>query len=52
MSEISVQLKGGMSLRQVPSAVTVAEALKQLDRDLAKQALAAKVNGREVDLTR
>jgi threonyl-tRNA synthetase len=28
----------------------VAEALKKLDRDLAKQALAARVNGREVDL--
>jgi threonyl-tRNA synthetase len=30
--------------------VTVAEALKRLDRDTAKQALAARVNGREVDL--
>lgn len=52
MSEINVQLKGGAEAQQVPSAVTVAEALKQLDRNLAKQALAAKVNGREVDLTR
>jgi threonyl-tRNA synthetase len=30
--------------------VTVADALKKLDRDAAKQALAARVNGREVDL--
>jgi threonyl-tRNA synthetase len=35
----------------VPDSATVAEALKKLDRDLAKQALAAKVGGREVDLT-
>ena len=31
-------------------SATVAEALKKLDRDLAKQALAARVDGREVDL--
>jgi threonyl-tRNA synthetase len=35
----------------VPAGATVAEALKAADRDAAKQALAAKVNGREVDLT-
>src|SRR5213075_962576 len=35
---------------QMPAPVTVAEALKKLDRDLAKQALAARVNGQEVDL--
>ena len=34
----------------MPAPVTVAEALKKLDRDLAKQALAARVNGQEVDL--
>ncbi|MET0647609.1 MAG: threonine--tRNA ligase [Pyrinomonadaceae bacterium] len=50
MSEISVQLEGGRSA-QVPAGTTVAEALKVADRDAAKQALAAKVNGREVDLT-
>src|SRR5215208_1060432 len=50
MSEISVQLEGGRSA-QVPSGATVAEALKAADRDAAKQALAARVNGREVDLT-
>jgi threonyl-tRNA synthetase len=49
MSEISVQLASGASA-QLQSPVTVAEALKKLDRDLAKQALAAKVNGRQVDL--
>ncbi|HLM57154.1 MAG TPA: threonine--tRNA ligase [Pyrinomonadaceae bacterium] len=50
MSEINVQIKGGRAA-QVPAGVTVAEALKAVDRDAAKQALAAKVNGREVDLT-
>src|SRR5215210_3648083 len=50
MSEISVQLEGGRSA-QVAAGATVAEALKAADRDAAKQALAAKVNGREVDLT-
>jgi threonyl-tRNA synthetase len=50
MSEINVQLKGGSPI-PVPASATVAEALKKLDRDLAKQALAAKIGGREVDLT-
>ncbi|HEX3185406.1 MAG TPA: threonine--tRNA ligase, partial [Pyrinomonadaceae bacterium] len=50
MSEINVQLKGGSPV-SVPASATVAEALKKLDRDLAKQALAAKIGGREVDLT-
>jgi threonyl-tRNA synthetase len=49
MSEISVQLKDG-SATQMPAPVTVGDALKKLDRDIAKQALAARVNGREVDL--
>ena len=49
MSEINVQLKDGAPV-PVPDSATVAEALKKLDRDLAKQALAAKVGGREVDL--
>jgi threonyl-tRNA synthetase len=49
MSEINVQLKDGPPV-PVPDSATVAEALKKLDRDLAKQALAAKVGGREVDL--
>src|SRR5918998_3914436 len=50
MSEINVQLKNGEPV-PVPDSATIAEALKKLDRDLAKQALAAKVGGREVDLT-
>ena len=49
MSEINVQLNDSAPV-QVPGSTTVAEALKKLDRDLAKQALAARVNGREVDL--
>src|ERR1700730_18333773 len=49
MSEINVQLKDGAAV-QLPGSTTVAEALKRLDRDLAKQALAAKINRREVDL--
>jgi threonyl-tRNA synthetase len=49
MSEINVQLKDGAA-QSLPVPVTVAEALKKLDRDVAKQALAARVNGREVDL--
>src|SRR4029078_6898496 len=50
MSEINVQLKNGEPV-PMPDSATVAEALKKLDRDLAKQALAAKVDGSEVDLT-
>src|SRR5918912_1263582 len=51
MSDVHVQLKDGPAA-QVPASVTVGEALKQLDRDAAKRALAAKVNGHEVDLAR
>src|SRR6266478_4043732 len=49
MSEINVQLNDGPAA-QLAGPITVAEALKKLDRDAAKQALAARVNGREVDL--
>jgi threonyl-tRNA synthetase len=49
MSEVNVQLKGGAGAT-VEAEATVAEALKRLDREAAKQALAAKVNGSEVDL--
>jgi threonyl-tRNA synthetase len=49
MSEISVQVDDGPAA-QMPAPVTVADALKKLDREVAKQALAARVNGREVDL--
>jgi len=37
MSDINVQLKNGEPM-PVPDSATVAEALKKLDRDLAKQA--------------
>src|SRR4051812_10414789 len=49
MSEINIQLKDGVEA-QLEAPVTVAEALKKLDREAAKKALAARVNGREVDL--
>ena len=49
MSEVNVQLNNGPAA-QMAAPVTVGEALKKLDRDAAKQALAARVNGREVDL--
>jgi threonyl-tRNA synthetase len=49
MSEINIQLKDG-AVAQFSAPVSVAEALKKLDREAAKQALAARVNGREVDL--
>jgi threonyl-tRNA synthetase len=51
MSHITVQVNDGRPA-EVPREATVAEALKQLDRDAAKQALAARVNGREFDLSR
>ncbi|MEK6281371.1 MAG: threonine--tRNA ligase [Acidobacteriota bacterium] len=49
MSEVNVQLNNGPAA-QIATPITVGEVLKKLDRDLAKQALAARVNGREVDL--
>ena len=49
MSEIDVQIDDG-SHAQFAVPVTVGEVLKKLDRDAAKQALAARVNGLEVDL--
>jgi threonyl-tRNA synthetase len=49
MGDINVQIKDGPAAN-LPGPVTVAEALKKLDREMAKQALAARVNGKEVDL--
>ena len=49
MSEINVQLKDGAA-QQVAAQGSVAEALKRLDREAAKQALAVRVNGQEFDL--
>ena len=48
MSEINVKI--GENSRSVSAPVSVAEALKSVDREAAKKALAAKVNGAEVDL--
>jgi threonyl-tRNA synthetase len=50
MSDIQVQMGNGAAI-SIAAPVTVAEALKKLDRDAAKQALAARVDGREVDLS-
>ncbi len=49
MNQIKAQLNDGAP-QVVPAPATVAEALKQLDRETANRALAARVNGREVDL--
>lgn len=50
MSEIKV--KFGEAERSIPAPATVADAIKAFDRDALKKALAAKVNGEEVDLSR
>ncbi|HEY2848037.1 MAG TPA: threonine--tRNA ligase, partial [Pyrinomonadaceae bacterium] len=38
--------------RSIPAPATVADAIKAIDRDVFKKALAAKLNGEEVDLSR
>ncbi len=50
MSELNV--KFGPNERSIPAPATVADAIKAFDRDALKSALAAKVNGEEVDLNR
>ncbi len=50
MSQLNV--KFGSDERSIPAPLTVAEAIKAFDRDALKEALAAKVNGQEVDLSR
>jgi threonyl-tRNA synthetase len=50
MSEINVKI--GKSERSIPAPATVADAIKAIDRDVLKKALAAKVNGEEVDLNK
>jgi threonyl-tRNA synthetase len=50
MSELNV--KFGTNERSVPAPATVADAIKAFDRDALKSALAAKVNGEEVDLNK
>ncbi len=48
MTELNI--KFGEQTRRIPSSGTVADALKAFDRETLKEALAAKVNGRQVDL--
>jgi len=50
MSELTVKFNGGQ--KAIPAPATVADAIKAFDRDVLKSALAAKVNGEEVDLNR
>jgi threonyl-tRNA synthetase len=50
MSELNV--KFGANERAIPVPATVADAIKAFDRDALKSALAAKVNGEEVDLNK
>jgi len=50
MSELN--LKFGENLKQIPAPASVSDALKAFDRDAAKKALAAKINGEEVDLNK
>lgn len=50
MAEINV--KFGDAVKSVPSPATVADALKAFDREIAKRAIAAKLNGAEVDLNK
>jgi threonyl-tRNA synthetase len=50
MAEINV--KFGDAVRSIPGPATVADAIKAFDRDVLKKALAAKVNGEEVDLNK
>ena len=50
MSELNV--KFGESQKSLSAPVSVADALKSFDRDAAKKAIAAKINGEEVDLNK
>jgi threonyl-tRNA synthetase len=50
MSEINV--KFGEAERSIPAPATVADAIKAFDRDALKKALAARVNGEQVDLNK
>ncbi len=50
MSEINV--KFGENQRAIPAPATVADAIKAFDLDVLKKSLAAKLNGKEVDLNK
>jgi threonyl-tRNA synthetase len=50
MNELNVEFRGSQGT--VPAPVTVADVIKAFDREALKSALAAKVNGEEVDLNK
>lgn len=50
MSELNVKFNGYQ--KAIPAPSTVLDAIKAFDRDVLKSALAAKVNGEEVDLNK
>ena len=50
MSELNV--KFGENQKSIAAPVSVADVLKSFDRDAAKKAIAAKINGAEVDLNK
>ena len=50
MSELSIKV--GENQKSIPAPVSVADALKSVDREAAKKAIAAKLNGEEVDLNK
>jgi len=50
MSELNVKI--GENVRRIPAPALVSDAIKAFDREAAKKALAAKVNGEEVDLNK
>src|SRR5688572_23098935 len=50
MGELNI--KFGENQRAIPAPATVADAIKAFDRDALKNALAAKLNGEEVDLNK
>jgi threonyl-tRNA synthetase len=50
MSELNIKYGGDQ--RSIPAPLTVADAIKAFDRDALKGALAARLNGEEVDLNK
>ena len=50
MSELNI--KFGKDQRSIPAPATIADAIKAFDRDALKNALAARLNGEEVDLNK
>ncbi len=50
MSELNIKV--GENQKSLSAPLSVAEALKSFDRDLLKKSIAAKINGKEVDLNK